>query len=145
MYSDGRVAIQLLFGDALTTIRDNVVHDSGTGISAGDLVSAAITGNQVQRNAVGIAASSDDVTLRGNIVHRNSVGVAVALGSPTLARNCITDNVSGLRIGRATPILTDNTICDNGTNLFYGGEGQPPATTGNQICPDASPVAAPAG
>ncbi len=140
-YSEGRVGILVVFDDAPTTVRDNTVHDSAIGISAGNLASAEIIGNQVHGNAVGINASSDDVTLRDNMVNGNTVGVTVGLGSPTLAGNTITGNESGLRIGRGTPTLTGNTICDNGTNLFYGGEGEPPPTAGNEICPDASPAA----
>jgi parallel beta-helix repeat protein len=122
-------------------IRGNTVIGNQVGIFVGPGSTGTIEGNELADNVTGITVEGSDAILRGNVVRGGDVGIMLGGGSPTLTENTVEGAGRGLSLALgAAPTFVGNTICRNETNLDVAEGGDPPATEGNEICPDGPAV-----
>lgn len=110
----------LVSGGGEVTIRDNTIHDSGTGVRSdtGSRAALRLDGNDVEANGWGIVIAEHNgaVMLVDNTVSRNGTGVFLN--------------------GSTATEFEGNRVCDNTTNVLLAFGANAPDAAANEICED---------
>jgi nitrous oxidase accessory protein NosD len=119
-------------------VRANDISGMATGISVSAMGTAALEGNELVDNDIGIGwSSTQSGTIAENSIRGGQVGINFTAGSPLVTGNTVEDAAQrGIAImKRATPTLDGNIVCGCGANVWLA-EGAEPQMGENEICAD---------